>query len=162
MVTHVRSKFGEAGYRHQLDRARRFLERVQDLSHAEWSTANEVEFQDLMESFFLHCWHVKDWVRHDPCVTSNQKMAVDDLARQSAVLMACRDLCNGTKRLGARSGAKQKPIEADYVLGFTVAMDCVIEGAQGQENSGIELAQLCIGEWERILESQGLATARMS
>jgi hypothetical protein len=162
VVSHVQSKSGDVSYRHQLDRARRFLERLHDLNHAGWGTANEIEFQDMMWSFFQHCWRVKDWVRRDPSVTSDQKMAVDDLAHQSVALGVCRDLCNGTKHLGARSGAKHGHIEADYVLGFTGLMDCVVEDGQGQEISGIELANLCIAEWERILGLQNLATARLS
>jgi len=49
---------GQTGYRHQLDRARRFLDRIEQ-SYEEFGDMDPVDFQDNMWSFFQHCWHVK-------------------------------------------------------------------------------------------------------
>jgi hypothetical protein len=116
-----------------------------------------------MWAFFQNCWHIKDWVKHDPLVPSATKEIIVDMAEnQSVDLKMCQQLCNGTKHLGARPGAKHSRIESEYVDGFTVDMDCVIEDASGNLISGKDLASRCIAEWERILNSQSLATARLS
>jgi hypothetical protein len=167
MVRKIHSVSGVTGYRDQLDRARRFLDRVETNPDG-FENLNDVEFQDMMWSFFQHCWHVKDWVQHDPLASDAQKKAVVDQAHASALLKICRDLCNGTKHLklthpGSGSGAKHQGIE------MTIApeqgrceMDCMVDDGHGNPISGKKLARDCIAEWERILTSQGLATQRRS
>jgi hypothetical protein len=41
-------------------------------------------------------------------------------------------------------------------------IDFVIHGVEARFSSGKELADECIAEWERILQSQGLSTVRQS
>ena len=148
---------GNTGYRHQLERARRFLGRVYDLIQAEWGTSNEVEFQDMMWAFFQNCWHVKDWIDHDPIVLRATKDAVITTAHKSSDLMVCRELCNGTKHLGKIPGeASHSHVDSENADGFTVDMDCVIEDGSGKLISGKELPHRCLAEWERILTSQKL------
>jgi hypothetical protein len=45
-------------YQDQLARIRRFLARVENLSVAE----NQVGYEDMLFTFFQHCWHLKDWI----------------------------------------------------------------------------------------------------
>jgi hypothetical protein len=162
----IQSTHGATGYRHQLDRARRFLDRA-ERSFEDLSEMDEVEFQDMMWSFFQHCWHVKDWVRHDPLATDIQKNAVIRTVEQSTTLGMCRDLCNGTKhlKLHPRSGptAQHRHIETTIApeRGH-LEIDCILDDGAGNLISGKQLARDCITEWERILESEGLATARLS
>ncbi|HWG75345.1 MAG TPA: hypothetical protein VN660_00955 [Steroidobacteraceae bacterium] len=153
----VQSKFGNVGYGHQLDRARRFLERIQG------QLTSDVEFQDMAWSFFQHCWHIKDWLKHDPLVSEDTKQAVINAAHASPVLKICRQLCNGTKHLS------DYPAHHSHVnttitpgSGQPSDMDCIIEDGQGGQLSGKALAQKCVAEWEHILDSEGLATERLS
>jgi hypothetical protein len=159
---------GNAGYRHQLDRARRFLIRVQS-EYQGLEDIDEVEFQDMLWSFFQHCWHIKDWLHHDPLASVAQKDAAIAMAHQpGGPLMICRDLCNGTKHLrlsnpGSGTGASHQYVDMNIVPGQgRFEIDCIIDDGYGKSISGKRLAMDCISEWERILESQGLATARLS
>jgi len=157
----IQTVAGNAGYRHQLDRVRRFLDRV------EGPHANDVEFQDMMWAFFQNCWHLKDWMDRDPLAEA-QKKSVIQKAHDSDVLKICRDLCNGTKHLGLdrkpSSGADAAHHHIDITItpGESAAMDGMVE--DGRENliSGKQLARDCIAEWERILQSEGLNTIRRS
>jgi hypothetical protein len=155
----VQSGLGTIGYRHQLDRARRFLDRVE-------ASLDQVEFQDMMWSFFQHCWHVKDWVDHDPLASPAQKNNVIAQAHASAPLQVCRDLCNGTKHLlhdqPTWTGARQEYVNTTIVPGQSSSLDCLIDDGQGTQMSGKDLARRCIAEWERIFQSERLATARLS
>jgi hypothetical protein len=118
MVRQIQSVSGATGYRHQLDRARRFLDRVQAANNADWGNMNDVEFQDMMWAFFQNCWHVKDWIDHDPLVPRGTKDAAIDLAHQSPDLKMCQQLCNRTKHLGARPGASHHHINTSIAPGW--------------------------------------------
>jgi hypothetical protein len=166
-VRGIQTRSGHIGYRSQLDRARRFLERVQT-DYQGLEDINEVEFQDMMWSFFQHCWHMKDWMRHDPLASNAQKKTVVAMAHQSGALMICRDLCNRTKHLrldspGSGAGASHQYVDMNIVPGQgRFEIDCIIDDGHGKSISGKKLARDCIAEWERILQSQGLATERRS
>jgi hypothetical protein len=130
---------------------------------------NEVEFQDMVWSFFQHCWHVKDWRHHDPLASIAQKNAAVAMAHQpGGPLMICRDLCNGTKHLqlnhpSSGAGASHLYVDMNIVPGQgRFEIDCIIDDGHGNPISGKQLARDCIAEWERILTSQDLATARLS
>lgn len=165
MVRGTITSAGNIGYRHQLDRARRFLDRVE--RHIEdLEEIDDVEFQDNMWSFFQHCWHIKDWVQHDPLVPPAKKTAVIAEAHQSAVLMMCRDLCNATKHLRLNSpGAHAMHKHVATVIApehGRYEHDLIVDDGGGGELSGKQLARDCIVEWERILAAHGLAIARRS
>ena len=78
----------------------------------------------------------------------------------------CHDICNGTKHLKLTApkggGAHHESTESTHESGFVVRADCWINDGAGRRISGKELARKCIAEWERILQSHGLATARRS
>jgi len=60
------------------------LDRVESAgSDREWGTIDDVAFQDDMWNFFQACWHVKDWVRHDPLVPDAIKAAIKQQAETS-------------------------------------------------------------------------------
>lgn len=154
----VQSYLGRQGCRHQLDRTRRFLARTQD------PQLRDVDFQDMIWAVFLNCYHIRDWVREDPRLTKEQKSALNDKANASALLAMCGDLCNGIKH----SVADRKPTRHGYVETIfptgsheAESIDCIVT-AGGEHLSGKKLAAQFVAEWERILQSEGVATGRLS
>jgi len=129
---------------------------------------SDVEFQDMLWSFFQHCWHVKDWLLNDPLASDAQKQVASNMVHQSPALKVCQDLCNGTKHLQLRwpssgSGASHQYVDRIIAPGQgLVEIDCMIDDGHGKLISGKKLARECIAEWEQILASQGLATTRLS
>lgn len=167
MPTVLTSQNGHIGYRNQLDRARRMLERIETAaSNLDFIEIDDVAFQDDVWSFFQACWHVKDWVRHDPLVPQATKDAIKQQAERSRVLLMCHDVCNGTKHLKLTTpragGARYHSTESKLEGGLVVSMDGWIDDGAGNHISAKSLARQCIAEWERILQGHGLATARMS
>lgn len=164
MTRMVQTVAGTTGYRHQLDRARRFLDRIQV------PLASAVEFQDFMWAVFQNCWHIKDWVANDPLASQQQRDAVIAKAHQSPALLICRDLCNGTKHLRVDRpscrpvGARHSHVNTTITpgTGMPSEMDCMVDDGAGQIISGKQLARDCLAEWERILQSEQLATQRLS
>jgi hypothetical protein len=82
-------------YREQLDRVRRFRARLAEQYNS------QLVFQDIIWSFFQHCWHLKDWVMNDHALlTDVQKREISAAVHATgSPLLICRDLCNGTKHL---------------------------------------------------------------
>lgn len=155
MTRMVQVRAGHIGYRHQLDRTRRFLERI------EGPHSNDVDFQDMVWAFFQNCYHVRDWVCNDPLLEKSQVTSIRTKASRSLPLQRCGDLCNGTKHL------REKPTRHSHVdivitPGEQVNLDCIIDVGCNQQISAKQLARECVAEWEHIFQSEGLATARLS
>jgi hypothetical protein len=162
MVTKAQTLIGYSGYRHQLDRARRFLDRVAQMRHDRDSDHSDHDFQDMMWAAFQNCWHVKDWVKNDPNLSEPQKHAVLTMAHASLDLCACADLCNGTKHLrltSAKTAARHGHIDSVFNApgGILLGRECIVTDANGDEISGVVLCRRGIEEWERILTSQNLS-----
>ena len=101
-------------------------------------------------------------------MTTAQRQAVAAMAHTSTVLGICRNLCNGTKHsalnsLTSGTGARHHHTNVTIQPGGEPTdMDCFIDDGLGGLVSGRQLAGQCVLEWERILQSQGLPTARLS
>ena len=145
-----------AGYRHQLDRARRSLDRLRGPCNT------DIDFQDAAWSFFQHCWHLKDWLRHDPLVPEAAKVSVLKRVRDSTALQICRDLCNGSKHLVATPARHLHTITIVIADQNTVEHDCTIDNGHGAQIPSKTFASECLAEWETILRGEGLAIARLS
>ncbi len=167
MVRDIVGSTGATGYRHQLDRARRFLDRVQR-SYDDLEQIADVDFQDNMWSFFQHCWHIKDWVENDPQVPRRVMEAIIQAVYQSKTLIICQDLCNGTKHLHLKSpragaGARHMYVETNIAPeAGRYEIDTIVDDGSGNAISGKQLAVDCIEEWERILAAHGSTMVRAS
>jgi hypothetical protein len=52
-----------------------------------------VDYQDDVWAFFQNCWHLKDWVKHDPLVPKDVKDRIVSAAEVSTVLAMPRRCC---------------------------------------------------------------------
>lgn len=128
MTRMVQVRAGHIGYRNQLDRARRFLERI------EGPHSNDVDFQDMVWAFFQNCYHMRDWVCNDPLLEKSQVTSILAKASRSLPLQRCGDLCNGTKHL------REKPTRHSHVdivitPGEQSEIDCIIDVGCNQQIS---------------------------
>lgn len=140
------------GYQDQLERARRALERM----HGPCSAA--LEFQDSAWSFFQHCWHLRDWLRHDPLVPEVAKISVLERVGKSTALQTCRALCHGSRHL--RTNVARHLYPATTVTAGQSAFD---RDSTPDDGLGTltAFASECLAEWETILDGEGLAVARL-
>jgi hypothetical protein len=69
----------------QLARARRFLHRLEHRTAPDFGTVMEIlnDYEDNLWSFFMNCWHVKDWVQNDDTLPELLRKKVVDAARAS-------------------------------------------------------------------------------
>ena len=81
----------------QIDRANRYLERLQSVYGGIFTTSDDRNlYKDDTITFFMHCYHVRDWIIHlnkVEIVASH----VDEFINSHNELKICADLCNGSK-----------------------------------------------------------------
>ena len=92
----------------QVERMERYYRRCERIERE--ATDDSVEDDnDTIYSFFMHCYHLKDWFNRDP---EYQHQVTEDRAcqnpkcaecymRKSEALTLCQQLCNGIKHLNS-------------------------------------------------------------
>lgn len=82
----------------QLERTKRYLNRLNKIYSGIFSSSghDEEAYDDDVISFFIHCYHVRDWVIHlnKLGITARQ---VDSYIDRHRALRICTDLANGSK-----------------------------------------------------------------
>jgi hypothetical protein len=160
---------GSVGYRSQLDRTRRFLDRLQS-----GDPRRDIDYQDDVWAFFQNCWHIKDWLQHDNRVPKGTRARAIAAAHASRILRVCRDMANGTKHRKLTHRDKSRPppraravhmwTSTRIVPGGPTTIDCLLKFPQRKVRlrSAREVAAECLEEWIKILHAFNLNTARLS
>jgi hypothetical protein len=158
MTKRLEIRTGATGYRDQLDRVRRYLARVQ----AHESSKYVIDYQDDVWSFFQNCWHLKDWVKHDPLIPEHQKNTIKRAVEASRVLAIANDMANGTKHLDLHD--PRAPAEYAHTrlntAGGVSKLECVIN-VDGIPMNASVVADQCVAAWIFILAAEGLPTDPM-
>jgi hypothetical protein len=154
----IQTFVGLTGYRHQLDRVGRMLERLYV------NTNDERAFADDFLSYCMHCAHLQEWLERDDVVPKAAKRKVGKSVATARWLPICRDLSNGHKhvvldRPKSGRGAQVRYIERRQKLGEPeFSLDLILDDGHGNETSALVVALNSWDEWRQILKAAGLAT----
>ena len=122
------------------------------------------DYEDNVYAFFLHCYHLKDWVKNDTSVKSRMPNIGTDVERfinESEALGLCTDLCNSLKRLELkRSSGGERPTfglrQYHHRLGLgsggSIRSEWLVERNNKPPIDAFELATDCIAEWDKFLK----------
>ena len=107
----------------QFDRVERYLQRIRDIyAGLPYAYENVAYYEDDVISFFIHCYHLRDWISKLNCVGENMK-DVDAFINTHHELKVCADLCNGSKHCRiekVRSGDQPHIVRISwYVTSYT-------------------------------------------
>ena len=82
----------------QFERTKRYLERIRDIYSGIFSSSghNKEIYDDDVITFFIHCYHIRDWIIHLNSVGVSAKQ-VDEFINAHTSLKVCADLANGSK-----------------------------------------------------------------
>ena len=82
----------------QFERVKRYLVKMNEIYSGIFSSTGHDKYQydDDVISFFIHCYHVRDWIIHLNKVGITAKQ-VDNYINQHLALRVCADLANGSK-----------------------------------------------------------------
>ncbi len=70
------------------------------------------DYEDDVYAFFMHCYHLKDWIKHDPSVKTrmpNMGTDVEQFINESEALSLCAALCNSLTRLELNRSHSSEP-----------------------------------------------------
>ena len=154
-----------SGWQEQHERMMRSHRRLTGIAGGQ-IVASSDEARDALLHFFQDAYHLKDWIRNDPSVSTSD---VEDVINSTEPLQLCADLCNGTKhfRLNrARTGDNSTAFTAQSVtvrpatIGSGRSADPALHGwtveSRGQSHEAIDLADSVLSEWRTWLSIEGL------
>ena len=146
----------EMKYLEQWERVKRWWSRFGEISKGRVYLDNTEFSEDEIFSFFLNCYHLKDWIKNDP-TSGRLSDLVEEYVNKSEALSICADLCNGLKHLErdpkrVRKNAKFGPQTHRISLGSDsalIALSYTIETDSGSFDA-LEIAAKCLVEWENF------------
>jgi len=140
----------------QWERVKRYFERFERLSRTgRIHDTNSENYVDDIYSFFIHCYHLKDWIQYDD--SSSLKNAVVDFGRDSVSFQICRDLCLGAKHLHVgdpKSNLKDKKLGRKhfyYDVSSNVIRVTIFVETDAGEKEVLPIAEKCMSEWKEFL-----------
>lgn len=154
-----------SGWMEQYERMMRSHGRLRSIANGEL-TASSDEARDALFHFFQDAYHLKDWIKNDPGVSTND---VEQFINEVEPMQICADLCNGTKHL-----TLDRPRTGDSSTGFTsqnvavrpsaigsgMPADPALHGwtieSKSKSYQAVDLADGVVTEWRGWLGSQGL------
>ncbi|EGF6073333.1 hypothetical protein ICC49_003139 [Salmonella enterica] len=150
----------------QVKRSKRYLNRIEKIYSGIFSSSghNKEDYDDDVISFFIHCYHIRDWIIH--LNTLNIRAShVDIFINEHQALKICADLANGSKHCkltrSMRTGrqphiaAKQKQTSTWYSgTGGGEVMTCKYTIlCDGKLYDALQLARECIQLWDSYISA---------
>ncbi|QJQ20758.1 hypothetical protein HG549_12750 [Pseudomonas sp. SK] len=150
----------------QLNRAKRYLGKIERFYSGVISSAchDEDAYLDDMLSFFIHCYHVRDWAIHGAALHSRE---IDAFINSHESLKICTDLANGSKHCkltrAPRTGCQPSIANGGVEYSTWYARDGGGEGlkcsyvvmSKGVAMDALQLGRDCIALWDQFLEGSG-------
>ena len=147
----------DSNYREQFDRVKRWYDRFSQISQGKPHDKPSDFYQDDVYAFFLNCYHLKDWIRHDPSAGALSSK-VEAFINATPEMTICADICNGLKHLTVNKprstqGPKFGPPKYRVGIGSqptTIAVEYAINTTSGPIDA-FALATTCMKAWEAFL-----------
>lgn len=164
----------------QFKRIERYLEKIKDNRNRDL-----LSYEDDVITFYMHCWHMKDWVLNDESVSDAIKTTVESFCEVSEEMQICRDLCHKSKHVTLndirrdaeytghttnihcntavinKDGSQTHIGEAYGEL--TISVQANIHGKHGGkypvEYGVVELGDQVVTKWKEFLQNNGILNA---
>ncbi|MCK4706722.1 MAG: hypothetical protein KAT90_14690 [Gammaproteobacteria bacterium] len=149
----------------QFNRTKRYLERLNTIYSGVFSSDghDKYKYDDDVVSFFIHCYHVRDWIIHLNKLGITAKQ-VDNYINQHLALKVCADLANGSKHCNLTRNlrtseqphiAYKEHQTSTWLTGNGVGE--VMESkysivADTETYDALELATECVNLWSEYIE----------
>lgn len=149
----------------QLECARRYHRRFERLTRGTpWKGITRAEALDDVFTFFVHCYHVKDWVKRCAPYLNLSEADVEEFVTETPALALCADICNARKHLvlmEPRSEATHSIVETTVFFEFERTGEdsamllhkvrVTIEHG-GRTIDGFDLATEAMKAWDSLLQ----------
>jgi hypothetical protein len=150
-------------YVEQYERMRRSYDRFREIKPGLTDKISS-DYEDDIYAFFMHCYHLKDWVKNDTSVKTRMPNIGADVERfinESEALSLCADLCNSSKRLelkrdssGERPtfGRKQYHHQLNLGSGRSIRLEWLVQRNNEPAIDAFQLATECIAAWDTFFQ----------
>lgn len=132
------------GYRAQYERIKRFLARVENFD------SDQIDYEDDLWSFFIHCWTLKDWVRKSQHPLSKN---IENEVKKYPSITICADLANRTKHLQSGKHERHGAIINKNNVTIYATTSYVHLGDQSSCANNREIEQSGHVEYDYIIET---------
>lgn len=148
----------------QTGRAERYYRRFERLYMGVEDAADVAHFMDDVYTFFLHCYHIKDWLKNDPDFTAHSASEIENYVSTTPCLAMVADICNAAKHL--RLTKHRSPGHAQITgRRLTVSLHDSLNGSAlpttysvsvevsdaGTEHDAFHLATQAMAAWRSLL-----------
>ncbi len=148
-------------YSNQFIRMERYLKRFYEIRTGRDHDHDSEYYLDEVYSFFLNCYHLKDWLIHDPAFPANAA-EIEGFINLNVDLQICADICNGHKHLKLsrpRSAESPKMGTTKFFVGLgsgqpTIGANYTVDTASGPRDA-YALAERCTELWRSFILSKG-------
>ncbi|MBT9175699.1 MAG: hypothetical protein DDT22_01383 [candidate division WS2 bacterium] len=151
-------------HQEQFERMKRWYECIKKIDQGRPHNLSFVNlpsnyFYDEVYTFFLNCYHLKDWIQNDDTVKL-PKENVENFINQNECMRVCADICNGIKHLrreSNRSGKDPKFGGREFSLSLgggpepMIKVKFSIKTKTGTIDA-FELASECVQKWEEFIK----------
>ena len=148
-------------YREQFERLIRNYLRLARIDQGRQHDMHSDNYRDDVYSFFLNCYHLKDWLINDsgfPAASTE----VENYINAHHELQLCADICNAHKHLQLnRPRSAENPRvggqQMDVKLGEgeqAIKIKFTIDTASGPRDA-FELATKCLELWKQFIANKG-------
>jgi len=156
-------------YQEQVERTRRFLDRVEAISSHPGTPIQRHEhfdLEDMIYAFFQNCWHIKDWIRTDQSAPQSLKDAAKNPVSRSDALKLTQAIANGTKHLDPARKDRRFTTNVEIRLEFAdsfrhpdqqttvhTAYTYLVRDEGGEAHSALDVAKQSLRDWEDLIAS---------
>lgn len=103
-------KFSSKPYLEQFERIKRWNRILNEIKVSN-ASEDKTDYQvDCIYSFFINCFHLKDWLIHSKVIS---KDTVNKFINNHKEMKVCRDICNGVKHLSLTDPSIGKDVKCD-------------------------------------------------
>ncbi len=145
------------GYTDQLERLKRSYWRLSQIDNGREHNMHSENYRDELYTFFLNCYHLKDWLKNDASFHINAS-AVEDYINNNNDLKLCADICNSHKHFTLNNPRSSQSPSAGgqnthIIFGSgkpEISIKFIIGTTSGPRD-GFELATNCLNLWESFI-----------
>jgi len=147
-------------YLEQFERVQRYHQRLQEIEHGRVHDRPSDFYDDEFLTFFLHCYHLKDWIKNDDLVPESARENVENFIEENQCFHYCADIANGAKHLKLNRRRVDEKITKGprhFELELTVGKkDAIIREKYSfligsLKIDGYELATECLQKWQKFI-----------
>jgi hypothetical protein len=120
------------------------------------ATADNQDAMTVVKDFFVHCWHVSDWLRKDPA-TNIEFDDIGTLLNSDFDMRICNAMANTTKHfdLDGKMTARVSSVVTQPQCQVTIEI-APTDGSTSCTRDALELASSCMSIWRKFLADHRL------